>query len=835
MTHRHCRGWPINLAVLLSLLLFLSRTAPALAQPDTKPTITAQWGFSPTTPLIHDRWGPVYITVVAATAFAGDIVVRYREDSSQIAAISTPISVTPGRPATVQVMVRIPQSADSVIVELYKQRADTGAGAAHPSESGFPIRRLNFQAGASGAGDSLPLPIEPLADGVLLLGITARGTTDLELDAFGRTRGARVVVTDHEVATCTIDPSASPLSWIGFDSVGMLVVEATAAHRMDERALAAVRQWVTRGGALTIIAGSPGDDWKLWLPPAFAGDLLALAPLTTEPVPGALAAVVAAGPPIIDPDYVEFETPSAWGDAGPPAQSEHGWERSINSGSEETKAMLESWQKANLGPLGPSAPRFDAALVASSSMAQRRISLLGVGDQNGWKLLYTPTGSADGARQTGAAAIGPVGFGTVCVLGFYPRDAASIGSARATQAVYLDVLSAAGCLVAAAKSPQPQWFGGVTPSVSDSATNAMLDEVCDVPVTGRSTFLFIAAGMAVLALMLGPGDFFLLKKLRLRHRSWLTALLWISLATALAYFGPTAIRSGDTGVRRVSAIDAIDHPDHPLGWQSSITGVFAASSMRLGLSDTQGQWWNGVAPINWYSDQTKFGALFPRVQGTAGLAEAGDDPWGGLLPKSGDSCRPAPIWQRMWTMRSFHDEGRVPLPFRTRVLATDREVAADTPILRIEGLPPGTQISAPALCLGSGRWRSLAAPVDPVGPDGVVELYSVMPETAEPPVIWASQSQSNQYDYSMPRLAPVATNPGTALQLLGPRARAGVISTYLQSGRWGLVLLRLHSMPSDVHLEGAQPRPRQLICRVLVPLPAEPADSDSTTSESSQP
>ena len=101
--------------------------------------------------------------------------------------------------------------------------------------------------------------------------------------------------------------------------------------------------------------------------------------------------------------------------------------------------------------------------------------------------------------------------------------------------------------------------------------------------------------LAMLAILLGPVDYKLLKRKGRLPLTWLTCTFWIALFTVGAYYGVQALRGGDMELRVVSVLDGIEDADH--AWSTDYCGLFAPYSDDYQLKGLQGnQWWSGIAP-----------------------------------------------------------------------------------------------------------------------------------------------------------------------------------------------------------------------------------------------
>jgi len=101
--------------------------------------------------------------------------------------------------------------------------------------------------------------------------------------------------------------------------------------------------------------------------------------------------------------------------------------------------------------------------------------------------------------------------------------------------------------------------------------------------------------LTALAVLLGPVDYKMLKRIGRLPLTWLTCTFWIVLFTIGAYYGVQALRGGQLELRVVSVLDGIKNTDHV--WSTSYCGLFAPKSDDYRLKDLQkNQWWSGIAP-----------------------------------------------------------------------------------------------------------------------------------------------------------------------------------------------------------------------------------------------
>ncbi|MHC4351593.1 MAG: hypothetical protein ACYS0H_02635 [Planctomycetota bacterium] len=176
--------------------------------------------------------------------------------------------------------------------------------------------------------------------------------------------------------------------------------------------------------------------------------------------------------------------------------------------------------------------------------------------------------------------------------------------------------------------------------------------------------------LTLLAVLLGPVDYKLLKRKDRLPLTWVTCTFWIALFTVGAYYGVQAIRGGDLELRVVSVIDGIEGDDHT--WSTDYCGLFAPYSDDYRLSGLQeDQWWSGIAPTQqsiWQGRQEVAGRRIYCFQHD-----------GGNIPYS------LPI--NIWTVQCLLNESPVDkLPFSAEVRPEGDEFVvkivneADSPI-----------------------------------------------------------------------------------------------------------------------------------------------------------
>jgi hypothetical protein len=97
--------------------------------------------------------------------------------------------------------------------------------------------------------------------------------------------------------------------------------------------------------------------------------------------------------------------------------------------------------------------------------------------------------------------------------------------------------------------------------------------------------------------VIGPIDYFVLKRFDRLPLTWLTFTCYIVVFSVVAYYGVKALRSGSTQLRAVTVVDAVS--GQGAAWSSCYSGIFAPESDDYKLSNlSRGQWWSSFSPYD---------------------------------------------------------------------------------------------------------------------------------------------------------------------------------------------------------------------------------------------
>jgi hypothetical protein len=340
-------------------------------------------------------------------------------------------------------------------------------------------------------------------------------------------------------------PRMMPWDWTGFASLDLLILYDPDWALLRPQQVKAVCDWISNGGTLLLILGQhplPKDSPLANLIPFRIGDLR-----TCEIPSDALA---------------------EWG---------------LDTGGPQTVPVWSLWAKPE--------------------------SVL-------WKKMQLP----DGGHLYGA---GYAGFGRVAVLGFDPLNL-KLGQTRRTAefwttqiATCMNVQSDAPATPPAQDRSQAGAAGrrmivlkDQAPSDADQqrmdqnrlrigiaqdASNRVMEYLYQLRQMRPVSIWWVILTLSALAVLLGPVDYLVLKRLDKLPYTWVTSTGWILIFTVGAYYGVQYLRGGTMQLRAVSVLDSI--ADSNCAWATYYAGLFAPRSddyQLEGLKPTQ--WWAGIAP-----------------------------------------------------------------------------------------------------------------------------------------------------------------------------------------------------------------------------------------------
>lgn len=448
-------------------------------------------------------------------------------------------------------------------------------------------------------------------------------------------RGPGVVVVGSKV------PRVAPRDWTGYVSLDVLVLYDPDWSLLPREALQAMAEWVSNGGTLLLVLGQH---------PLSGGNPLA------EIVPFHIGEV--------RQNEIGPETLAQWGlDARAP-ETVATWPLFAKPDALLTQQMAAEGggYVCGLGSVGfgrVAVLGFDPSLLsevqaghaASFWTAHLKACLE---DRPALQQRYVPAGQeTDGAP-----------YGIMPADPRFQREP-QVGPVAGRRGRTIE-LSPSGGGQAPGRNPNMYQI-----SVAQSAGNRVMEYLYELSQMKPLSIWWVILILTTLALLLGPVDYFVLKRLDRLPYTWLTSMGWIVVFTVGAYYGVQALRGGRMQLRAVSVLDGIAEsaPGGPAAgaWATYYTGLFAPRSADYrfeGLDPRQ--WWSGIAPTQ---DQLY---AFQTESALRQIHCVQED--GANLPMS------VPI--SIWTVQSLLTES----PLDRMPFAADVERAGDNVVLEIENL-----------------------------------------------------------------------------------------------------------------------------------------------------
>lgn len=131
------------------------------------------------------------------------------------------------------------------------------------------------------------------------------------------------------------------------------------------------------------------------------------------------------------------------------------------------------------------------------------------------------------------------------------------------------------------------------PGMSDQASNNVIAHLQTIRELRPLSIWWVILLLSGLALLLGPVDYLVLKRLGRLPLTWITSACYIAVFTVGAYYGVLALRAGEMQVRAVTVTDGIGGTGDV--WCTTYSGIFAPNSAEYHLARLgKDQWWSGV-------------------------------------------------------------------------------------------------------------------------------------------------------------------------------------------------------------------------------------------------
>lgn len=491
------------------------------------------------------EWTPVEINIQGnlKEPFEGSLVLSARQDELNTMNLVHPFVLTPEIPLHIPLVTKLAFATDKCTVRIEGQRGRVFWSGNYDLWDFSGQKQLLTSVGVH---DILIGLIGQRKYGILQM---TRQTVAVSESAKGQ-----VYVQDKMART-------APWDWTGYNSLDLLILYDPAWSEFHPYQLRGICEWVTNGGTLLMIyATNP--------------------PTADNPIAGLLPFVPTA------PVNVTVST-----------------------------EVLDAWKLRRDNP----------EAIAASPIAGNPPS---------------PVWRYDGRVEQGHLfAVGQVGFGRVGVLTF---DPATLSESQRTvtaefwvqrcNAVLTEAVSATGFEPASDAEEKGRRMrqqedytqiprGRMLTFVEDAAEelktqskamnwrfqtgfiqlagNTVMEHLYNIAQMRPLSIWWVIGLLTLLAILLGPVDYLVLKRMERLPLTWVTSAGWIALFTVGAYFGVQVLRGGSMQVRAVSVIDGIEGQ---AGARATFTtGVFAPRSDDYPLDNPRvlqdrRQWWSGITP-----------------------------------------------------------------------------------------------------------------------------------------------------------------------------------------------------------------------------------------------
>lgn len=457
-----------------------------------------------------------------------------------------------------------------------------------------------------------------------------------------------------------------------------------------------------------------------------------------------------------------------------------------------------------------------------ASVNARAMRLTLAAQEIGWRERW-------GIEEGALIVEGPAGLGWVTMVSVHPDF---VGALDESWLIWQDVLRPAMEIVQSGASGDgrtmhtpPGW--GYNYSLGRMLPSVVFDAIGRATPVGAAAVALVAIVTASLAILLGPGDFFLLKVLRRRQLAWLSALVWIGLASVIAVVVPGRLRAGPSTASRLTVIQAMvqnselsaEHPAQRAiaeispglrGQRIGLTHLFAGSSEAFRV-ESDGVWFEHTP---WTHERTV--ARRPLTV-TQRPGESGFEHSRRAAPERVDAGQ--------WSVRTLIDQSPVDPGLVARLARAENGWA-----LELTGLGAGAKILSGQLEVGGEYFRlgERYLVTHPGETARVVFDDSFRSASAAPG--WKGPSEPDPdrpyYQWWQGARRVEDLSPSALLALPGAAERGWVTRAYAETGGYALVSLFMSGQAMDIGIESGQiERTRASVYRLVVPV-EEGADRD---------
>jgi hypothetical protein len=221
----------------------------------------------------------------------------------------------------------------------------------------------------------------------------------------------------------------------------------------------------------------------------------------------------------------------------------------------------------------------------------------------------TPSPTAELVPLPGGVSAfrGRAGFGRVLVS---PIDLSGLmfNSPRDTWVLWRKVLHGMVRNLPVDGVTAPQNYYGTSESAlrEGASVREIGDLLGDVPGAGRFGFSYVAAVMLGMMVIVGPVDWFVLKRLGRQPWTWVTTSGWIALVTLSAVYAGHLVKSGELHFRTFQLVDQVDGAAVA---RADLGALYSPRTAEYDVTTPAESWWQPVSPGNEY-------IYFSRAAGT---------------------------------------------------------------------------------------------------------------------------------------------------------------------------------------------------------------------------
>ncbi len=363
-------------------------------------------------------------------------------------------------------------------------------------------------------------------------------------------------------------PRMAPWDWTGFASLDLLILYAPDWSRFKTQQLTAIAQWVSKGGKVLLIPGVNPIDAENPIASLLPYEISEARETTITPADlKSLKLNPSESETIITRPIF---TPAAFTDTKPPLF------RLANSENEQSIFVSSNAGFGTIGVLTlDPADLSDKQKNNASQFWVNCITMMLESRSSDYKAAPKPATNKNKNRNRNS----------------YNRIDVNKLSMSATRTIELTN-----------DNNQSTNINYFQTGLSQAGSNAVMEylyNISEMRPLGIWPVIFL---LLLLAILVGPVDYIVLKRKGILPMTWITSAFWIILFSVGAYHGVQALRGGKLQMRHVSILDGIQtersgNAVTTNAWSTNYSAVFAPKNDDYELDDErQGQWFSAISP-----------------------------------------------------------------------------------------------------------------------------------------------------------------------------------------------------------------------------------------------